>query len=131
MSPETSTEVGVDWVDVTTIDELWEGDVVDVEANGEPVLLVHHLGGQIRAFQGICPHQELLLADGGWDEESGILTCHGHNWTFDLHSGTGINPSGCRLYEYPTRRDGDAVLVGVPRDGDRHYNRCTAAEDGS
>ncbi|GEL19438.1 Rieske 2Fe-2S domain-containing protein [Pseudonocardia asaccharolytica] len=112
------------WVEAATLDELWQGEILDVELEGEPVLLVHLLDGAIRAYQGICPHQEVLLADGKWDEETNVLLCGGHHWEFDLTSGSGINPSGCRLYRYPVRTDGAAVRVGLPQDGERHYNRC-------
>jgi len=121
--------VQIDWVRAATLDDLWEGEILDVEVEGDSVLLVHHLGGEIKAFQAICPHQEILLADGGWNEETGVLTCGGHNWEFDMKKGVGINPSGCRLFEYEVRVEGDDILVGIPRDGQRHYNRCTAAEE--
>ncbi len=123
------TGVQTDWILVATLDELWEGEILDVEVGEDYVLIVHHLGGEIRAYQAICPHQEVLLADGEWDEERGVLTCGGHSWEFDMRTGMGINPSGCRLFEFEVRREGDDVYVGIPRDGRRHYNRCTAAEE--
>lgn len=117
----------IHWIEATTLDELWEGEILDVELEGEPVLLVHLLGGEIKAYQAVCPHQEMLLADGEWDTDTAVLVCSGHNWEFDLAAGTGINPSGCRLYSYPVQADGQVVRVGVPQDGERHYNRCTGA----
>lgn len=125
--PEPSRDVEIRWVAASTLDELWEGELLDVELDGEQVLLAHLLGGELRAYQGVCPHQEVLLADGCWDEETAVLVCAGHHWEFDLRGGTGINPAGCRLYAYPVRADGDAVLVGIPQDGGRHYNRCPGA----
>jgi toluene monooxygenase system ferredoxin subunit len=119
------TSPEVKWIDVTTFGELWEGDVLDVEAAGERVLLVHLPGGGLRAYQGFCPHQEVLLADGDWDPDDGVLVCRGHLWELDLRAGIGLNPSGCRLYAYPVEADGDTVRVGVPQDGERHHNRCT------
>ena len=121
----------VHWVEASTLDELWEGEILDVELDGEQVLLVHLLGGELRAYQGVCPHQEVLLADGEWEPEKALLMCSGHNWEFDLRSGGGVNPAGCRLYTYPVRADGDAVLVGVPQDGGRHYLRANENGDTS
>ncbi len=80
------------WVDAADLGELWEGDVLDVEVAGEHVLLVRLLGGEVRAYQGLCPHQEMLLADGDFDADSGVLVCMGHLWEFDLRAGAGINP---------------------------------------
>lgn len=111
------------WVSAATTDDLWEGDILDVEVEGEQVLLVHLLGGPVKAFQGICPHQEVLLADGKWNADKGTLLCGGHNWEFDLSTGTGLNPAGCRLFEYPVRVVSDEVVVGIPQDGERHHNR--------
>ena len=81
------------------------------------MLLVHILDGPVKAYQGMCPHQEILLADGTWDADSNVLTCPGHNWTFDLTSGAGTNPSGCRLYEYPVKVEGDDIVVYRPTIG--------------
>lgn len=114
------------WVSASTLDDLWEGDLLDVDVDGEPVMLVHLAGGLVKGYQGMCPHQELLLADGKWDPDTGILLCHGHNWEFDLASGQGINPTGCRLYEYAVRVEDSDILVGVPQDGQRHHLRHDA-----
>lgn len=111
------------FVPAAGLDELWEGDLLDVEVEGEQVLLAHLLGGEIKAFQGMCPHQEVLLADGGWNADNNMLTCPGHRWEFDLASGKGINPSGCRLFEFTVRVVDDEVQVGIPDDGQRHHNR--------
>ncbi len=115
--------VEIRWFDAVEVDDLWEGDILDLEVGGEQVLLVHLSGGEIKAFQGVCPHQEILLANGKWDEDSGVLVCGGHNWEFDLRTGTGINPAGCRLYEYPVQVSGDKIQVGIPQDGKSHYIR--------
>jgi toluene monooxygenase system ferredoxin subunit len=114
----------VRWFDVPEADGLWEGDLVDAEVDGEQVLVVHHLDGSFAAYQGVCPHQEVLLADGTWDEDTGTLTCRGHNWEFDLKAGVGINPSGCSLYRYRVEAADGVVRVGIPQDGAAHYNRC-------
>lgn len=123
----TSAQPGVDveikWVEVPEAQDIWEGDVVDAEVDGEQVLIVHNLDGSYHAFQGLCPHQEVLLADGKWDEESCVITCPGHLWEFDTNTGSGINPKGSTLYRYPVREDGGVVCVGIPQDGELHYNK--------
>lgn len=111
------------WIEVATLDDLWEGDFLDVEVEGETVLLVHLPGGTIKAYQGICPHQEIALADGDFDFESGILTCSAHQWQFELATGQGVNPSDCRLYEYPVKVEDEKIFIGWI-EGERHYNRC-------
>jgi toluene monooxygenase system ferredoxin subunit len=115
------------WVDVAAADDLWEGDVLGVDVGGAAVLLVSLAGGELRAYQGRCPHQEQPLAQG--DVEDEVLTCSGHLWEFDLRSGEGLNPAGCRLAAYEVRRSEDRLLVGVPAGGLAH-RRCTAAGAG-
>jgi len=114
---------GVRWVSAISVEDLWEGDVLDVEVAGEQVLLVHLDGGGIKAYQGMCPHQEVLLADGTWDPDTNVLICPGHAWEFDLATGKGLNPAGCQLFEFAVQQVSDEILVGVPEDGRRHHNR--------
>jgi toluene monooxygenase system ferredoxin subunit len=120
--------VDVRWVKAAEADELWEGDILDVEVEGEQVLLVHAFDHPVKAYQGMCPHQEILLADGTFDPDTNRLLCPGHNWEFDLNDGSGINPMGCQLFEFPVKVEDEQIVVGIPQDGTRHHNRFEAAE---
>jgi toluene monooxygenase system ferredoxin subunit len=116
----------ITWVRAVSLEDFWEGEIIDVEVSGEQVMLAHLAEGQIKAYQGVCPHQEVLLADGEWDPDSRILVCTGHNWEFDLNSGAGCNPAEAQLYEYPVRVSDGVVEVGIPQDGASHHTRCHA-----
>ncbi|MEI6372674.1 MAG: Rieske 2Fe-2S domain-containing protein [Actinomycetes bacterium] len=120
--------VDVAWHSVVDLAEFWEGELYDTQLGDDHVLLVHLPGTEVRAFQGLCPHQEVLLADGEWDEDTGTLLCGGHRWEFDMRTGKGINPAGCTLFEFLVRIEGDTVMVGVPQDGERHYLRANESE---
>lgn len=96
---------------VCSLDELWEGEMESFEVDGQEVLLVCLDGGEVRAFQGVCPHQDIPLVEGTFDGTR--LVCRAHQWVFDATSGVGINPGNCRLAEYPVRLDGDDVHVDV------------------
>lgn len=111
-----------DWHEVASLDDLWEGDVIEVTVGPDTVLLAHLPGGDVRAYQGICPHSRYQLALGDLDGD--VLTCSGHLWEFDLRIGAGVNPANCHLYEYSVRLAGDTVFVSVPSDGHPHYHRC-------
>ena len=113
----------VRWYDVPEASGLWEGDLVGVDLAGEPVLVVHHVDDTWAAFQGMCPHQAILLSSGEWDEDKGTLLCSGHRWEIDMRTGRGINPEGCVLYRYPVEAADGRVRVGIPQDGLDHYNR--------
>lgn len=104
MTPVTFQKVG-------TLDDLWEGEMLEVEAGSHVILLVWPEGGDLRAFQGVCPHQDIPLAEGKFDGR--VVMCRAHQWTFDARTGEGINPGKCRLAEYPVKLDGDDILVAV------------------
>jgi toluene monooxygenase system ferredoxin subunit len=94
---------------ICTLDDLWEGEMTEFDLDGQPVLLVWPLKGEIQAFQGICPHQEIPLAEGKFDGR--VVTCRAHLWTFDGGTGNGINPGNCKLARYQVRVEGDEVHV--------------------
>lgn len=123
---DTGVGEGIVWVPTLTLDELWEGEYVDVDVDGEKVLLAHLPGGRVVAYQGICPHQYIPLADGDLDLDKGILTCTAHHWQFNIHTGEGVNPRGCRLFAYLVRVDGNQILVGYPKNATMRYTHCVA-----
>ena len=92
-------------------DEIWEGEMVEVDIGAHPIVLMRIEGGELRAYQGMCPHQDIPLAEGRFNGK--VLMCRAHQWIFDACTGNGINPGDCRLASYPVRvQDGD-VLVEV------------------
>lgn len=114
----------IQWFPAMTLDDLWEGEMDDVEIEGHTVLLAHLDGGDIVAYQGLCPHQEMYLADG--DLENGVLTCHAHHWQFAINDGGGVNPKNCQLYQYEVKVEGEQIYIGFPKGDTNRYKRCTA-----
>ena len=97
---------------VCAVDDLWEGEMKAFPiGGGKNVLIVNGDGGVLRAFDSICPHQEYPLSEGELD--GNVLTCSMHLWQFDIVSGDGVNPTGCRLKTYELKVDGDDILVDV------------------
>ncbi len=94
---------------VCTLDDIWEGEMEPFTVDGHDIILVCAEGGGIKAFQGICPHQDIALAEGKFDGKK--LICRAHLWQFDASSGKGINPDDCALAEYPIKVDGDDIYV--------------------
>lgn len=109
--PETAA--ALEWIAVATLDDLWEGEVTDIQVGDELILLAHLQGGDIRAYQGYCPHQKTALAEGKLD--GNILTCSAHLWQFNLSTGEGVNPGSCQLHRYQARVEDETILVGVVR----------------
>lgn len=116
----------IQWFIVADSEDVWEGEIFDVEVGGQLILVAHLLGGDLRAYQGLCPHQEIPMAAGVFDPETSRLTCAGHAWVFDLRTGDGVNPTGCQLFSYPVRVAHGTIQVGIPRGSHRHYNRGNA-----
>lgn len=96
---------------VCSLDDLWEGEAAGYQVDGHDVLLVALPGGVIQAFQGLCPHQDIALAEGTLDQ--GMIVCRAHLWQFDAVSGEGVNPKECSLARYPVRVAGEDILVSV------------------
>jgi nitrite reductase/ring-hydroxylating ferredoxin subunit len=97
--------------------------LADLEAEGKA--LCRHDGRQIlvvKAPQGIfavpnrCPHEGYPLSEGVLSEGAlaggCVLTCHWHNWKFDLASGDTL-VGGDRLVRYPIRVEGGRVLADL------------------
>jgi toluene monooxygenase system ferredoxin subunit len=94
---------------VCSVEDLWEGEMEAFTVNGHDIMLVCAEGGAIKAFQGMCPHQDIALAEGKFDGKKVI--CRAHLWQFDASTGKGINPDDCALAEYPVKVEGDDVFV--------------------
>jgi toluene monooxygenase system ferredoxin subunit len=106
-------ETTLEWIPIATLRDLWEGDMTDVQVRDKLILIVHLEGGDIRAYQGYCPHQRTALADGKLDGH--ILTCAGHSWQFDVSTGEGVNPKDCRLSRYEVKVEDAKISVGIPQ----------------
>ena len=94
---------------VCALDDLWEGEMESFDVDGHEILLVRVDGEQVHAFQGVCPHQDIPLIEGKFDGT--LLVCRAHQWMFDAVTGQGVNPTNCRLAEYPLKiADGDVLV---------------------
>jgi len=100
----------VGWEVICSVHEVVAGQIKELTLrDGTVVIATRTTPGTIKVFQGMCPHQQRLLADA--DLECDVLTCAAHMWEFDVVTGQGVNGTQSRLAEYPTRVDGNDVLV--------------------
>jgi toluene monooxygenase system ferredoxin subunit len=98
---------------VAELEDLWSGEMVGLEVNGECILLVN-LDNHIYAYTDICPHQNSRLSEGTL--AGNTIRCARHHWEFDVRTGCGINPQNSRLKAFPIMLDGENVLVEINRD---------------
>jgi toluene monooxygenase system ferredoxin subunit len=95
---------------VAKIEDLWSGEMIGLEVNGERVLLVN-VDNRICAYADVCPHQKSRLSEGTLTNK--ILRCARHHWEFDVRTGSGVNPQDACLKLFPIRVDGEDILVDI------------------
>jgi toluene monooxygenase system ferredoxin subunit len=95
---------------IAKIADLWSGEMMGLEVNGERVLLVN-VDDHIYAYADICPHQKTRLSEGTLAGK--VLRCGTHHWEFDVSSGSGLNPRNACLKLFPIRVDGEDILVDI------------------
>jgi nitrite reductase/ring-hydroxylating ferredoxin subunit len=67
------------------------------------------IGGAVIATAGVCPHEDVALADG--EVDAGCLTCPGHGYVFDLRTGACRHDRSLVLRRYRARViDGDVWI---------------------
>jgi nitrite reductase/ring-hydroxylating ferredoxin subunit len=71
-------------------------------------------GERIYACNNRCPHEGYPLVEGHTSTSNGAcrLTCHYHNWAFDLDMGANVY-GGDRLRVYPVRVHEDTVWLDL------------------
>ena len=78
---------------------LGDGAAVSVDVGGRTCALFR-IDGQVRAIDGLCPHEGGPLAEGTINK--GVVTCPWHGWTFDARTGCSLDPAGKDVAHYPT-----------------------------
>jgi toluene monooxygenase system ferredoxin subunit len=102
---DSSADAG--FVQVVEADELWDGEMESFDIGAEEVLVLK-VGGEIRAYCGVCPHQSVSLVEGRL--EGALLTCRAHEWQFDVLSGDSVNPKGECLLRHDVRVNDDGMV---------------------
>lgn len=99
-------------VPVATLDDVPEGTMHMVQVDGTDILLVH-LEGRVRAFQGICSHEYFELDKGFLTRDS--LTCALHLSRFDLETGDALDPPAeLPLVTWPVIVTDGSISIELP-----------------
>ncbi len=104
-----------DYLKTCSEDEITDGDLKTVSANGVSVLLVRY-DGKIYALEDCCTHDGAELSDG--DLVEGQVQCSRHGARFDLKTGEATQmPAIVGIETFKVEiRDGD-VYVAVNKRG--------------
>jgi 3-phenylpropionate/trans-cinnamate dioxygenase ferredoxin subunit len=99
---------------VLQANELRDGELIPVEINGRPVVLVRH-AGDFYAVQNNCSHKDFPLSEAGFDPRDGVLVCAWHGGCFDLRTGAAVVPPATEPVEiFPVRVSADGwVEIGL------------------
>jgi toluene monooxygenase system ferredoxin subunit len=99
----------MDWKRVCRVDEVPADGMKEFSIDGTRVLIVHARGG-FAAFQAMCPHEAIPLADGICD--GSVVTCLEHMWQFDARTGAPVGDDAERgLKTYPLKQERDELYV--------------------
>lgn len=97
------------WKTVAGSDELAEGEMLEFDDRGEPVV-VARVDAKLYAFQGWCTHEECPLAEGILTDRQ--LECYCHGAIFDIRTGEAlVGPAMESLETYPVREEDGEIQV--------------------
>jgi 3-phenylpropionate/trans-cinnamate dioxygenase ferredoxin subunit len=98
-----------EWTAVAAAAELADGDMLEVDNRGEPVVIARR-GGELFAFEGYCTHEECPLAEGRFVDHEVECYCHGSY--FDVRTGEAlVGPAVESLQIYPVREQDGQIQV--------------------
>jgi cytochrome P450/nitrite reductase/ring-hydroxylating ferredoxin subunit len=98
------------WRRVATSTDVVAERPCGLSADGVELVVLRTRTG-VRAYEGRCPHQGALLAEGSLDGD--VLTCRNHGWRFDIETGRRLDGPEC-LRACPVREKDNGIFVEVP-----------------
>jgi 3-phenylpropionate/trans-cinnamate dioxygenase ferredoxin subunit len=95
-------------------DVLRDGELIPVELDGRPVVLVRH-AGEFFAVQNNCSHKDFPLSEAGFDPDDEVLVCAWHGGCFDVRTGAAVVlPAVEPVETFPVRVSPDGwVEIGL------------------
>lgn len=99
-SRHAAKEAQMTWTKALPIEKLSANKPV-LFREGPKQIAVTMVGEQVLAFDNRCPHEGYPLREGQIDGNC-VLTCHWHNWKFNLKDGRNLYGDD-NLRTYPTR----------------------------
>lgn len=117
------------WTRAIEVDRLRASGRATVRLGAKQLALFLHAGA-VHACNNRCPHEGYPLVEGTLDDGC-VLTCHWHNWKFDLRSGAN-HYGGDSLRIYPVKVDSAGVVwvdVRDPPAGERVRQALSQLDD--
>jgi 3-phenylpropionate/trans-cinnamate dioxygenase ferredoxin subunit len=109
---DTMPEATITWHAVCEVDEIGVEDVVQFE-HGGTIYAVYHTPSGFYATDGLCTHEDELLAGGLVMGE--IIECPRHQGQFEIPTGEARGAPVCvNLQTYTTKVEAGKVYIGIP-----------------
>jgi 3-phenylpropionate/trans-cinnamate dioxygenase ferredoxin subunit len=107
-----TTDTSNELIEVCKLNDLAEGEMRIVEADGRKIGVFHCAGGELFAIEDRCSHDDGPLAEGGFDSSSCTVECPRHGSLFDLRTGKPRTLPAYRPVEtFPVHLDGDQIKL--------------------
>lgn len=101
-----------DFLKVARLDEVEEGKMLSLEAEGELVCLTR-VNDCIYAFTDNCTHISGPLNEG--ELEGAVLTCPWHGAQFDVRTGKVLRgPARQDILTYPVKVEDETIFIVLP-----------------
>ena len=102
-------------ISVCPADELGEGEMRLVEADGRKIGVFRCGGGELYAIEDRCSHDDGPLAEGDFDPDEGVAVCPRHGSRFDVRTGRPLSlPAYLPVDTYEVTVEDGIVRVAVP-----------------
>jgi nitrite reductase/ring-hydroxylating ferredoxin subunit len=98
------------FVKVLSLAQLPPDSAVEVMIDASPIALCH-VGGEVRALEGVCPHQGGPLGHGTIAGDN--VACPWHGWEFNCATGRNDFDPETRLRTYSVKIENGDILVDV------------------
>lgn len=106
-----------DFVKVATVEDIADGQMIDVEVAGEEVCLAR-IGDAYYAVNNVCTHFYTWLSGGYLYPEKLEVQCPLHDSRFSLTTGEPTGPPATEpVKTYAVRVDGRDILIGPTEAG--------------
>jgi (2Fe-2S) ferredoxin/nitrite reductase/ring-hydroxylating ferredoxin subunit len=100
------------WHRVCAAADIGVNGIKAVAANGVQMIVVNTGAGFV-AYQAMCPHEAIPLAEGVCD--GSVLTCLEHMWQFDVKTGAPMGDAQEGLKGFPLKEERGELYVAVDR----------------
>lgn len=99
---------------VCKVSDLTDGSARAIKVLARQIA-VFNIGGEIKAFDGLCKHMNAPLVQTGQIKGT-TLTCKWHGWQYDIHTGECFGKPMVQLRQYEVEIENEEVFVKIESD---------------